>query len=643
MRIKRTLTRLRLFFVLVVAFAAAIVPSTEPITATPILNSVSFEAPPLNQPGPDNFVPGEILVKVKPPYSANALKRTNNSFQAQSIGRPNNTGVQRLKLPGSISVKQASEEYRKLPYVEYAEPNRIRRAQYTPNDPYYHLQWAIPHIKVPELWAQGPFNEIIVAVIDTGVDYAHPDLKNKVIKGYDFINNDPDPMDDHYHGTHVAGIVAAEANNGIGIAGIAINAKILAIKALSNKGEGTDIQIAHAIIYAADNGAKIINLSLGGPGRSHTLDNAVQYARSKGCLVIASAGNDSTSEPYYPAGYHGVIAVTATDTNNNRADFSNFGPIIDVAAPGVEILSTYNEGGPSYVYASGTSMATPVVSGVAALAASKLPNSSVEQLYRTILLSTEDLGTQGRDDYFGYGLINASKINLQQKTTVQENAKGISTTGSWQAHSSSYASDGEYLSATDAKASFSYSFSGDSICWFAKKDKSSGIAKVYIDGAYVCDVDLFSEIDKFQQPVFNKSDLQPGSHTIKIVVSGNKNKNSRGYEVNVDGFDIGAFKTVAAPQTPTGVRAVSKDSSIIVSWDTANNPNAFGYNVYRASDIAGNYVKINRVTVRSNTYKNFGVGTNATYYYRVTSVDRSGNESVPSTVASVKMKRSARR
>jgi thermitase len=237
----------------------------------------------------------------------------------------------------------------------------------------------------------------VIAVVDTGVQSSHPDLAGKVVAGYDFVNNDSDPSDDQGHGTHCAGIAAAQTNNGTGIAGIAgwngdssasdaVSTKIMPVKVLAADGSGTTSGVADGIIYAADHGAKVINLSLGGGG-TITLENAVNYAFSKGCVIVGAAGNSGSSSLSYPGAYPNVLSVASTDSTDTLSNFSNYGSWVKVAAPGQDIASTYINGG--YVYMSGTSMATPLVAGQAALIRSQNPSLSNAQVESLIVGNTD--------------------------------------------------------------------------------------------------------------------------------------------------------------------------------------------------------------------------------------------------------------
>jgi thermitase len=266
-------------------------------------------------------------------------------------------------------VKTIKTKLKKYPDVEFVEPDYIvealETADYVPNDPYLKYQWGIYNINATKAWdIEKGKKSVVVAIVDTGVDYKHPDIAaNYKPGGYDFVNNDPDPMDDHYHGTHCAGIVAAVMNNAKGIAGVA-QVSIMAEKVLSKYGWGYSTWVAKGIEHAADHGAKIISMSLGSRSPSSVVERACQYAWNKGCLLVAAAGNDN-GPVGYPAAYPTVIAVGAIDKYNKRAWFSNYGPELELMAPGVDVYSTVPGG--KYRYLSGTSMACPHVSGVAAL------------------------------------------------------------------------------------------------------------------------------------------------------------------------------------------------------------------------------------------------------------------------------------
>lgn len=288
--------------------------------------------------------------------------------------------------------------------------------QMTPNDPLYPQQWGMPMIGANKMWdITGGDTRLIVAVIDSGVDYTHEDLAavNSSL-GWDFVNNDADPMDDNGHGTHVAGIIAATMNNNKGVAGVAPNVTVMPVKVCNRFGSCWTTDIADGIRWAVDHGAKILSISLGGSSPDSWTYDATRYAvYTKGALVIAAAGNNGLEQPSYPGAYPWVLAVGALDSTGNRAYYSQYGSFLDLTAPGSEVISTVPKGtcelcDPSgYASLSGTSMATPHASGVAALYWSYNLNFTNKQVGTMLLKFADDLGTPGWDKYFGYGRVDA--------------------------------------------------------------------------------------------------------------------------------------------------------------------------------------------------------------------------------------------
>ncbi|MFQ5574282.1 MAG: S8 family serine peptidase, partial [Terriglobia bacterium] len=354
--------------------------------------------------------------------------------------------------------------------VEFAEPNHFRSASLTPNDTYYSLQWGLAKISAPAAWDISTGSaETTIAVIDTGVDYNHPDLAGKVIRGPDYFNDDTDPMDDSGHGTHVAGIAAAVSNNGAGVAGVSWNSKILAIKALGWIG-GYDFDIAQGIIYAADNGADVINLSLGGSEFGQTMKNAVDYAASKGAVLVAATGN-SDSSVMYPAAYENVIGVGATNSSDARTSpaewgegaGSNYGPEVDLVAPGDRIASTYP--GSAYAYMSGTSMASPHVAGAAAVVLSKDGSLAPADVEQRLTEAATDLGDPGRDDYYGHGRVELAEAlsgtteRLYGQTSAGT-AAAISQAG-WATSNLVILARDDYFSDALTAASLAYTYAHD--------------------------------------------------------------------------------------------------------------------------------------------------------------------------------------
>ncbi|KON91952.1 alkaline serine protease [Rossellomorea marisflavi] len=348
------------------------------------------------------FESGEVIVKFKDGVSKKAQGSALNKAEANEHKASAKDPFQVLEV---ADVDQAVKALENNPNVEYAEPNYTFQATWSPNDPYYSAyQYGPQNTSTPAAWdvTRGSSTQT-VAVLDSGVDYNHPDLARKVIKGYDFIDRDNNPMDLNGHGTHVAGTVAADTNNGIGVAGMAPDTKILAVRVLDANGSGSLDSIASGIRYAADQGAKVLNLSLGCECNSTTLKSAVDYAWNKGAVVVAAAGNDNVSRTFQPASYPNAIAVGAIDSNDRKASFSNYGTWVDVTAPGVNIASTVPNNG--YSYMSGTSMASPHVAGLAALLASQGKNNV--QIRQAIEQTADKISGTGTN--FKYGKINSNK------------------------------------------------------------------------------------------------------------------------------------------------------------------------------------------------------------------------------------------
>lgn len=310
--------------------------------------------------------------------------------------------------PSKDDTLNTVEKLKKRKDVEYAEPDYYCEPVgqvVGPNDPQIGSQWAIKNINLQNAWAinQGSSN-LIVAVLDSGCDPNHEDLKDKYVPGYNFFDNNSNTADVYGHGTAVAGCVAPSTNNGVGIAGTAYNCRIMPLRISDTSGYAYWSTLATALQYAANNGCKVANASFR-CGESTTVQSAAKYMNSKGGVFVCSAGNQATlvTTTNYPE----IIVVGATDSANNLAGFSNTGTVIDVVAPGVNIYTTTNGG--TYGYWSGTSFASPITAGVCALMLSANPSLSPNQVLSTLQGTATDLGDPGPDQKFGYGLINAQK------------------------------------------------------------------------------------------------------------------------------------------------------------------------------------------------------------------------------------------
>ncbi len=380
-------------------------PSTSTVTLTPeVSTATTRESSPTESPVlPGQYVPDEILVRFKKNATDDKIDQCLSFVGGTILSSLDELNVQVVQVPfGDVSEVIASIST--CAGVRYAEPNYIAFiADTIPSDPNWNLQYGLINIRAPGGWDYSTGSTAVtIAILDSGVDLGHPDLVSKIVPGYDFVNNDSTPQDDNGHGTHVAGIAAASANNGIGIVGVSWGAHIMPVKVLNAGGGGSFADVAAGIIWATDNGAQIINLSLGGASSSVVLQDAINYAYGKGVVLIAAAGNTGSGTILYPARYPNVIAVGAVDSSNVHAGFSNYGPELDVVAPGASIYSTVVGG---YGYKSGTSMAAPYVAGLAAILRGFPMGYSPDGIAILMQSTALDLGTPGQDNLYGAGLI----------------------------------------------------------------------------------------------------------------------------------------------------------------------------------------------------------------------------------------------
>ncbi len=375
-------------------------------------------------------VPGELVVGLKPEVSR-ALEVSVPSGPSRGVG----SGV----FDPATEVSAAVEQLAGLEEVAYVEPVMLREAFVTPNDPQFAQQWGLTKIRGPEAWDRTTGDPaVIVAVVDTGIDLNHPELVGLLVPGQDMVDFGPTPgppqpgwvwegdfngrdnvpQDEVGHGTHVAGTIACPTNDGVGVAGVTWSCRLMPVKVLNRarrlsdnriSGFGSSVDIAAGIRWAADHGARVINLSLGGPGADQVTADAVAYAGSRGCLVVAAMGNTGNSAPQFPAAFPGVLAVAAVDRNDVRAPFSSMGAHVAVSAPGVDVLSTVWDNG--HATMSGTSMASPHVAGVAALLFSCRGSLTAAQVRQAIVETARPLrdnpGDAVPNDRYGAGLVDA--------------------------------------------------------------------------------------------------------------------------------------------------------------------------------------------------------------------------------------------
>ena len=352
-----------------------------------------------------HFFENQVIVKFKTDISENQLSTYLKEINGKLLKRMDSIYTFSSETKTTVDLIQY---FAPIENVSYAEPNYIMMQNEIspPNDELYQrYQWNLPLIETEAGWRITQGDETVkIAVVDTGVDLEHPDLARRLTKGYNALNDSDQADDDNGHGTHVAGIIASEVNNHEGVAGITWFNPIIPVKVMGEEGYGSTFDIAKGIIWATDQGADVINLSLGNYQHSDMLKDAIDYAYRKDVVMVAASGNDNSSQPSYPAAYPEVLSVAAVDNYGERAPFSNYGDYIDVAAQGVQIASAYFN--KQYAALSGTSMAAPHVAGLAGLIRSINPDLLNTEVMEIIQNTTIDLGDRGKDIYFGEGLID---------------------------------------------------------------------------------------------------------------------------------------------------------------------------------------------------------------------------------------------
>ncbi len=568
---------------------------------------------------------GELLVKFKSGTLTAASLKTHQSIGATVLKSfkivPN---LELVKLPINVSLKDAIIQYMSDPLVEYAEPNYIRRASATiPNDQYFYQQWALHNtgtfasgtagadIKAIQAWdIHTGSSSIIIAVLDSGVDYNHSDLSGNVWinpgeipnngidddgngkiddwRGWNFIRNNNNPIDDNGHGTFISGVVGAKGNNSVGIAGVMWNVKIMSLKFLDNDGEGTIADEIAAIQYAIAKGAKIINSSYTGSAYSQSEYNAMASANSAGILIMAAAGNGGSDDigdnndflPQYPASYSlpNIISIAATDQNDRRATFSNFGlNSVHVAAPGVHIVSTIPTSiFPSgYGFSSGTSTSTPHISGLAGLLCSYYSHFTHSQIRSTILRYVDVLPTLSGFIQTG-GRINAYKALSSLLIPTGLNANAISPTQI-------------------------------SITWIDNATGEDGykIERKEATGTYIQIASIAAN-----STTYTDSGIKDGtSYTYRIRAFNT---------IPADSLYSNEATVITPLQTPTNLIATAiSPSQINLSW-TDNSQAEDGYKIERkVLGTSGDFVQIAFVGPNVTSYSDIGLTQFTTYSYRV--------------------------
>ena len=635
------------------------------------------------------YVPGELLVKYKPAVRAAATEYFRSRWRVSTLRRFRRIGVQHVKLPGDMTVEEALEIYRNDPDVEYAEPNYRRYATAIPNDSFFSNLWGLNNagdtdIDAPEAWdiTQGNSN-IVVAVLDSGVDYNHPDLAANIwtnqaeltgtsgvdddgngkiddVRGWDFVDDDNDPIDSDDHGTHVAGSIAAVGNNSTGITGVSWSAQIMPLRFLDAFGSGSVADAIEAIDYAIDKGAKIINASYGSYTFSPLERAAIASARDAGILFVAAAGNDNwnndSATKHYPSSYDlaNIIAVAATDQSDSRASFSNYGATsVDVAAPGTSIFSTrpdrqtdwsddfddgdisnwstggtnntwgvtdeYSRSGshsitdfPYSDYLSGTdSYAQTEPIDLSSSAGSKLtfwwkgdiPESGD---YFSVQVSTDgtswttlSLKIGNQIGQLWYGTVSAF-TEASADLGPYDGSNTFYLRFRFQSDADSDVGEGWFVDDVEITAAdTTYSFNTDDYQYF----NGTSMATPHVAGlaALIWGLDLGQTYDQIKQRILNGVEVKSGLRG-RILTGGR----------------INAFNSVRnVPSPPMNLSATAVSSSRInLSWSD-NSYGEDGFKIERKTGASGIYSQIAVTAANTTSYADTGLDELTTYHYRV--------------------------
>jgi thermitase len=544
-----------------------------------------------------------LLVKFAPGAPSQARATALSAVGGKEVGEISDIGVRVVSVPAG-GAATALGQLKKTAGVEFAEPDATAEAADVPNDPYFSQQWGLSQIDAPDAWTVDKGSASVkVAILDTGVSLSHPDLQSKIVVSKNFSSSST--VDDvNGHGSHVAGIAAAATNNAVGVAGLGWSASIMNVKVLNDSGSGLYSDLANGITWAADNGANVINMSLGGTAASSTLESAVNYAWSKGVVVVAAAGNNSSSSPFYPAYYSNVIAVAATTDVNTLASFSDYGDWVDVSAPGISIYSTIPGG---YGYMSGTSMASPYVAGLAALLFANMSDTNGDGVLNDEVRSQ----IQNTADNIGVAGIGSGRIDAYRAVTQTPGASPPTDTspptiaGTAAVGQTLQSSTGTW---TNSPTSYTYQW---------QRCDASGANCAAISGAtlstyLVASADVGSTI-RVAVTASNSAGSATASSGPTAVVSAGPPQNT--------GLPVasGTAQDGQTLQTTTG------------TW--TNNPTGYAYQWQRCDSSGANCASISGATGASYTQTSADVGS--TIRSRVTATNSAGSTSAQSAQTAV--------
>lgn len=544
------------------------------------------------------FAPGRVLVQPRaglPLAEVDKLVGQHGGRRRQTLREIN---VHIVDLPAQANLRAVAEALSRNPNIKFAEPDRVWQPGLVPNDPQYASAWHLPKIGTPTAWDAAQGTGVTIAILDSGVDVTHPDLKPQIVPGWNFFSGNDDVTDVYGHGTAVAGVAAAAGDNGLGVASVSFRSKIMPMRVTDAQGYGYSSLMAQALTAAADNGAKVANLSFLGVSTSATVASAAQYMRSKNGVVVIAGGNTGAlrTDPKSDA----FTAVAATDSGDGRASFSSWGDYIDVAAPGVSIITTMRGG--SYGGFSGTSASSPVVAGVYALMMSAKPGLTPSTLDNALFTTAVDLGSAGADAQFGNGRVNAAaavaKVRLVSTADTQPPTVAITAPGAGGKVSGFVPVDvtatdnvavarvellvNSTVVATDATAPYALTFDssgyeeGKQLALQARAVDTAGNAAV----SSMVNVTVSNDITPPVVTITNPKNGSTVSGTVAVNVSATDDKKVAKITLTIDGKEV----------------AVAYGASLSYSWNTDGKggrggkkaQSSSGAIAARAEDAAGN-------------------------------------------------------
>ncbi len=562
---------------------------------------------------PTQWVDGELLIGFRAgvgPAGRFKLYRDHGATFVEDIGQ--NTRVVRIRVPAQ-ALDALQRRLERRPEVKFVEKNFVLEPAFSPTDPQFLAQWHLPQIQAPDAWDTTQGIGAVIAILDSGIDATHPDFAGKLVAGYNTYSNNSTTSDQYGHGTEVAGAAGALTDNGVGIAGVAGAAPIMPVRVTDSTGRATSASLANGIVWAADHGARIVNLSFSGVAGNTTIRTAAEYAVNHGTLVVAAAGNcgcvDSTPDNPF------ILSVSATDENDGVASFSSTGPFVDLSAPGSNILTTERFG--LYGAVSGTSLSSPIVAGVAGLMVAA--NPALTPALVTQLLEETAVGSGSYDPSFGYGRINASAA---VSAAVGFTPPADTTPPTLAMTAPLYGASVSGMAVVDVTA-----------------DDNVGVVRVdlYLDGTF-----FVSDTSAPYSFAWDTTTIPNGTHTLLAVASDAANNSASTASITVTVSNTPPDTTppvvsIAAPMagaTVSGTTAVSATATDNVgvakvdlyldgalyatdntapyafSWNTATASNGSHILKVAASDVAGNVANSTATVTVSNNVNHAPVAVN---------------------------------